>query len=699
MGADIAELFGRARDLHLAGRFGDADRIYRKVLTRDPSHAESLHMRGILAHQAGRNERAVKLIRQAIAVSPSDPRLHNNLGNVLQALGRLPEAEECYARALAKDPHNADFHNNLGSARQGLGRLDEAVACYERAIALRPGFAEAHFNLAGAYHCLGQPDEAIACYERAIEANPGYAPAYNALGYTVAYYGHHGRAIECYRRALALDANYIDARYNLGAAYQEQGLLESAAECYQRVLALDAHHAPAHNNLGYTRFASANVEGAIAQYRRALECNPDYADAYNNLGYALQAKGEGAEARRCYERATSIDPSHVHAHNNLGNVLKEQGCFEEALACWEAALKIDPDFVLAHYNRADLKTFAAGDPGLRDLRSLAAKIDRFPPASATHIHFALAKALDDVGDYDGAFGHLLAGNLLKRRELSYDHAATAKVCRAIKEFFTSGCLEQLAGGGHGSPLPVFIVGMPRSGTSLVEQILASHPSVHGAGERAGFDLSLDEVLGIRLTGEKYPVEFAATEPGRLQAVAMRYLDRLSRGGGKGALRITDKLPANYFNLGFIRLALPNARIIHLAREPLDTCLSCFSKLFRDDAQKFSYDLVELGGYYRCYRDLMAHWQEVLPEGAVLEVRYESLVTDLEQHARRIVSFCDLEWDDRCLRFFETARPVETASAVQVRRPPYSSSIGRWKRYEKHLGPLKAALCQSGCPDD
>jgi hypothetical protein len=325
---------------------------------------------------------------------------------------------------------------------------------------------------------------------------------------------------------------------------------------------------------------------------------------------------------------------------------------------------------------------------------LAANAESLSRNERMQLDFGLGKAYADVRDYPRSFAHLLAGNARKRAVTAYDEAATFALFDRIEEVFTPALIAAKAGAGEPAAAPIFVMGMPRSGTTLVEQIIASHPVVHGAGELHAFNDAVNELSAADGGTMPFPDGVPALDGGDLRQIGARYVAALralaARDETASRERITDKMPSNYYFAGLIHLALPNATIIHCMRDPVDTCVSCFSKLFSGE-QNHTYDLAELGRYYRRYQQLMAHWSRALPAGRILDVRYEDVVADLDGQARRIIAHCGLPWDDACLSFHKTERPVRTASVTQVRQPIYSSAIGRWRVYEAQLGPLLDAL--------
>jgi tetratricopeptide (TPR) repeat protein len=538
------------------------------------------------------------------------------------------------------------------------------------------------------YHLAGRIDDAVARYKRALALKPDNADVHNNLGVALAAKGRLDDAVVRYRRAVSLNPDHAAAHGNLGVALAAKGRIADAVTHYERALLLSPGQAGIHYNLGIALAAQGKTDEAAAQYRHAIALKPDYADAHNNLGNWYAAQGKSDDAVLHFRRAIAINPDHAEAHNNLGNIFLEKGEFDGAMAHYDRAIAIKPADTGAHYHRAEIKVFQRGDADLAVLEGLARRRD-LPVNKAPFIHLALAKALEDCGDYPRAFEHLRKGNDLKRSQIRYDEPAEVKGFRRTSAVFDRRLFDRFQGQGDPSSVPVFVVGMPRSGSTLIEQILASHPQIHGAGELTDIEIATRTVLNEGCQPLPYPECILGLDGLTLRRIGQRYLARLPA-LADGNVRIVDKLPGNFLRIGLIRLILPNARIIHTVRDPIDTCVSCYSKLFAA-GQHFTYDLAELGRYYRRYRDLMTYWKSVIPPGVMLDVAYEDVVEDLEGQARRLIDYCGLAWDDRCLSFNKTDRPVKTASAVQIRKPLFRSSLERWRKYESGIGPLLKEL--------
>jgi tetratricopeptide (TPR) repeat protein len=429
---------------------------------------------------------------------------------------------------------------------------------------------------------------------------------------------------------------------------------------------------------------------AQAACQAALELEPDDAEARRVLATVLQRQGHLAEAEAVVREAIELDPHFAKAHKKLGDVLSASGRLNEAADAYREALRLHPRYVAPRFVLAHMKRFERDDEDLEALEALYADGSSLSENELTLVCFALAKAYEDVGDDDRAFERLHEANRRKRATTSFDLAAFERYLARIGEVFQAALLDRFAGAGSDSRIPVFVVGMPRSGTSLVEQILASHPAVHGAGEL--WDVTWLGAATAALNAEHapYPDGVELLGPEEIAHLAEAYLHRV-QALAPGIARITDKAPQNFQFVGLIHLLFPEAAIVRCTRDPVDTCLSCYRLLFASSQMDFTYDLRELGRYHRAYARLMEHWRQVLPDGRILEVRYEHLVADVEAQALRLVDYCGLEWDERCLSFHSTDRAVKTASFSQVRQPLYGGSVGKWRRFEKHLGPLLAEL--------
>ncbi len=578
-----------------------------------------------------------------------------NLLGALFNTGRYVELEN-WARSLLKlYPDAGIVWKLLGLSLQMQGK--DALTALQKSAQLLPNDAEAHGNLAAALRARGQLEAAVASGLRALQIRPDFAEAYVNLGVALQDLGQLDEAVASYRRALQIKPDFVEALNNLGGALKELGQLDDA----------------------------------VASYRRALDIKPDFAKAHSNLGVVLRELGQHSGEKECYHRALEIDPACSEAMLGLGQLCMASGEMAEAEILFRKALEIKPDDLETRLLLAQVNKVKAGDENLAALVAVADAARRskspLPYKKAIFMHFALGKCLDDIGDYDHAFPHFIEGCKLKRATFAYDAEQTTLHFRNIIQIFNQATMKRLQGGGDPSRLPVFVLGMPRSGTTLVEQIIASHPDAHGAGELPDLmEIAQRDVAG---TGALFPDNIPALDQSGLSIWAADYVAGLQR-CAPDAKRITDKMPANFLAIGLIHMMLPNAKIIHVNRNPVDTCLSCFMQLF-SNGQEYSYDLSELGRYYVDYARLMAHWRRVLPAGAFLDVQYEDIVADQAAQARRMIDFCGLDWNDACIDFHESKRSIHTASVTQVRQPIYNSSVERWRPYAKFLGPLLDAL--------
>ena len=479
-------------------------------------------------------------------------------------------------------------------------------------------------------------------------------------------------------------AQHPDALHLSGLLKHRAGEHETAVALIEDAIKMNPTAPAFHNNCGEVYRALDNHDSAIACYEQALALNPNYAEAHYNLGNVLQTLERQEEARVHYEQALSLNPDFAEAHYNLGISLQDLGRQEDAIARYEQTLALKPNHAEAR------RSLTLINPSQQQIPALE-KLLADPSVSvegAIHCHFALGDLFDRANASTEAFEHFRAANALKRKTITYDpNHHSAFVDRLIKTYtedFFAGAL----GGGSDSELPVFIVGMPRSGTTLVEQIVSSHPQVYGAGELACLR-DIEEAIAreIETTGS-YPEEIASFKESVAARFSEEYLDEL-RGHSQATFRITDKMPSNFMRVGLIKTLFPNARIVHCERNALDTCSSIFIN-YLVKGHDYSFELKELGQYYLDYERLMVHWSSVLPN-QIFAVRYEDLVANQEPTSRRLVQHLGLEWKETCLDFHENKRAVKTASNLQVRQPIYKNSVDRWRRYEKQLAPLVKML--------
>jgi tetratricopeptide (TPR) repeat protein len=718
--------FGAVHYLGLActqqGELEEAESLLQRAVALDPTSAEARTNLGIALAALRRPKESMAQYEQAIALAPDYADARNNLGIVLQSLQRQEEAAAQFEAALALKPDNAFVLNNLGSALAALGRHDEAMAAYEKALAINPRFPEAVNNLGLSLAALDRQEEAVARFERAIELKPDYAEAHGNLGAALNKLDRHEAAIPHFERALELNSNLAEAHNDIGNALAALERYEEAVERYRRAIAIKPTFAAAHGNIGNalveldrrdeairhfeaafgldpealeTQVSLAGAlsfvdrhDEAVEHFRAVLAKRPDSAEAHAQLGNALESAGRSEEAAACHRQALAVRPEFAQAHNALGISLISLGRIVEAQRAIERAIELAPTVGHFHRTLTLTKRFTTGDPHLAAMEQLALDPAASPDDEGRmELNFGLGKAYADLDRQADALRHLIDANAVKRKKIKYDEPTALAQFQRIKETMTRELIARKSGHGAVSDVPVFILGMPRSGSTLIEQILASHPQVLGGGELPNFGQAVARVCGGEAGTPARFTEVVPDMPGeRLGEIGARYLDSVGRLGPK-ARRISNKMPANFRLAGLIHLALPGAHIIHSRRDPIDTCLSSFEREFSKNNQNFTYDLAELGRYYRAYDDLMAHWDAVLPPGTILDVQYEELVADFEPQARRIVAFCGLEWDERCLAFHRTERPVQTASAAQVRQPLYRSSVGRWHSAKHLLRPL------------
>jgi tetratricopeptide (TPR) repeat protein len=683
----ITEALAKAHAHWNAGQAAQAELLCQRILAVWPGQADALHLLGLMAHAYGHLDLAISHLREACK-APRAPAVYaSNLAEMCRQKGLLVEGEAAARRAVAMDSMLPGAWNNLGILLQEAGKFEESRLCLERVLTLQPQNAEAHNNLGNTCKRLGLLAQAESCWSRALALKPNYAEPHSNLANLLSDQGELTRAAEHARRAIDLNPQFADAYINLAAVETARQRHAEALRCLDALLTFAPLHATGLAARALALKQLDRPEAALDTVRRAIAAAPNLAQAHNAHGQVLQALGQFDAALAAYDRAAGLPGTAAEqALINRAILFMEHGQAAQAEAAFAHAVEMFPRSASAWFNRADLKSFTPDDPAIAAMQALLGPDGVQARNDQMLLHFALGKAFLDLGQSDRAFAHLDAGNQMKRASLTYDADTTSQWMASIAAAFTPDVLERL---GHlrseqntTAPRPIFVLGMPRSGTTLVEQILASHPDIHGAGE-------LNHIP--RLVGElgAFPAAVAGITLAQLSQLGDAYLAAIAP-LAQGQRHVVDKMPANFLYAGLIRLILPEARIIHCRRDPVDTCLSCYSKLFAQE-QVFSYDLAELGRFHRDYQRLTAHWRAALPAAHFLEVDYEAVVDDLEREARRMLAFLDIPWDPACLAFYETRRPVRTASVNQVRKPVYRSATGRWRAHAAHLGPLLEAL--------
>ena len=549
-------------------------------------------------------------------------------------------------------------------------------------------YCEVWFKQAQQAYQSGNLNAAAQRLERLIAINPAHADALHLRGLVAFNANEHASAEAWIAHAIHVVPN--PAFYNSLCIVQlTMNAFAAATQSAREGLARQPDFAMLHYHLALALQFDGNLPDAAVHYRKAIELDRGNSEAHNNLGTVLNDLGDPQAALHHVREALALAPDVPAVHNNLGKTHMSSGDMDSAELHFRRAIAIDPENFSYYRLLTQSKRLSATDPCVVSMAARIKNVDSLTPVNQMHLHFAFGQVLDDNGNHEDSFEHFRRANHLYRASIRYDEERTLNLLRRIPSLITSELLDANRGTGDPSCSPVFIVGMPRSGSTLVEQILASHPRVFGVGERPDFERALQARINLSSRIDIDALRAIAATP--LTSIGHDYLRRIQAvvSNPQDYQRITDKYLFNFVYLGMIHLALPNARLIHIRRSPVETCLSIYSKLFGDIP--FAYDLGELGRYYRAYEDLMAHWRSILPGGTMLEIDYEDLINDFEGNVRRMLAHCGLEWDDSCMQFHQTRRQVLTMSARQVREPLFRSSLRRWRPAETLLRPLLDSL--------
>lgn len=642
-----SELLKLAREAMAKGDLEDAKNLAMRACENEPGSVDGWLLLGSIHGQLQVYENAIRNFRTAVNLAPTSGRGYLGLANALYAAGRLQDAIKVCRQLIDIEPVNAEHWYLLATIAWLHGDIDESTSCLHRVIELAPTHAMAHRSLGYLLQSQGRLEEALNCYRRFLEYRPDDPGACNDIGVVLQELGRAEEAVAQYSKALRIRPDFIDANINLGALLLTLFSVEEAERCFRSVLAVDR---------GNTR-------------------------ALCGLGTVLQEQGKNDAAHASFSKALALDPNFEGAVVKLARLYERQGDYEKALSMLQPLVDSgDNADAAAAFALLALRV----NQGERAISVLESMLERGVPTRALRLemHFSLGRLYDRQGEYAAAYRNFAAGNSLKA--VDYNLSDHDHMIHSLIDTYNRESIAGLKMAVISDRQPIFVVGMPRSGTSLAEQILSVHPDVQAAGELAAINRIAAMLHQVVPQGRPYPGGAPHLSSGSLERLKKQYLEELPEEGRQKAF-FTDKMPHNFLHLGFIKQLFPNARIVHCVRDVRDTCFSCYTYDFNGE-HPYAYDLETLGEYFLRYRRLMKHWEDVL-EMPIYNLSYERLISDQEQEIRKLIGFCGLEWNERCLEFHESRRLVLTSSYDQVRRPIYSSSVGRWKHYERHIQPL------------
>jgi tetratricopeptide (TPR) repeat protein len=725
----MQDLLTSAAELHHQGRLDRAAQLYQQALAQDGENVEVIHRLGVLYHQQGNYRQAIEMIGRAVALRPNSAAFHANLAESFRASGDFERAIGCCRTALRLEPDYPEALCNLGAALQGLNRHAEAAEQFRETLKLRPDFCVAHNNLGVALRELGQTDEALVHFRRAVETEPAFAPAQTNLGQLLSARGLADEALAHCQEAVRLQPNSAAMHHNLGNVLRELGRWVDARAAYLEALRISPDLAVAHAHLGLVLQKQSELASALPWLKRAVELEPrdasfwqflaelhadleeqeqaipcwqkvvaltpDAVFARLSLGWALQEEGRLSEAGEQYQAALSTSSNWPSTWIHLGGMHEELGALPEAEAAFRKAIELQPSSAIA---QSRLATLLRGKLPPADLAAIEERLkdDKLEQGPRARLLYGLAHVLDGLDQFDRAGECSRQANALvaaitpsHRKFAASEHDRFIGTMQAT---FTAELFSRLKACGSDSARPVFIFGLPRSGTTLVEQILASHAEVHAAGELRYGRQSFEALSSVVNRNVGYFEAIAHLDLSAVSRLAELHLQKLHLLDGGRAERIVDKMPENYMFLGLLAILFPNATFLHCRRDLRDVAVSCWMTDFR--GIRWAHDPQDMRNRFLQYRRLMSHWSEVCP-APIHHVDYEQLVSNLEPMAKNLVEACGLDWQPSCLEFYQTKRPIRTASVTQVRQPVYQRSVGRWKKYQTSLADLIAAASVDG----
>lgn len=656
------------------GEFEKAKSAAQKAVELNPDYADAYVNYGVAVNALGETKEAVKLWEKALELNPDHPNALINLGNAMRDLGQLKEAEEYCNKALKIVPDNAIALVNLGNVYLDQSLVQEAEDSYKKAIRFQPNYIDAHNNLSLVMMRQARFDDAAAEARASLAFDPENLEALMSLSVSLREMSQFKEAELAARRALDLKPDNAEARIDLAEILFLSDRYDEAEILYNEAYEMMPDSPQLLLKLSDVQERMNKFDDALKSIERAKELSPNMPELYYREGIIYLMHNKVDESLVAFDKALEINPKFVQVIASKSEALQTKGDMEGANKIARQGLEIDDTLPALYYTLTKLKKFTEDDKDFIKMQELSQDTKRFGHAQTTALHFAMFKAYEDVKNYDKAFEHLKMGNDRKRSIVAFDRKEPKKTCQTIIKTCVPALMNKFEEKGFKTDIPVFIVGMPRSGTTLTEQIISSHPDVYGAGELA----YLGEVES----------KHGFVNLKNAESLGKTYIDmtKAIHPDAATAKRITDKMPGNYMRIGQIFASLPDAKVIHCQRNAMDTCLSCYKQLFAR-GQYWSYNLEEMAEHYVLYERIMEHWRNVFPN-RFIEINYEDTVTNFEEQARMLIDYVGLEWNDACLSPHKQERSILTASKAQVRKPVYKTSIEAWKRYEEQLMPLK-----------
>jgi len=602
------------------------------------------------------------------------------LSHALMKQKRLDEAEEKIRFALSLEPEFPQLEEDLGSVLALSDRFDEAIPHFENAIRQEPSLPAPYRKLGQALIAAGRASEADDAFRKFMERDPGKSAVAEAI--MKMQEGQGDEATKMLQSILKANPDNVDAMRYLAAAYLRDKVKMGDAEA---LLRRASQIAPAYAEvlmlLGSALLDRNKFSEATKTFDKLIKLHPEDDAAWAGLGQSLARSDNSEKAAKAFARAIELNPKVPLVQMSQGHILKTLGKQEEALDCYREAIKLRPSFGEVYWSMANLKIFTFED---EEVAAMEAQLQdsELGPSPEVHFRFALGKAYEDKKDYDKAWHYYDTANKKQRTLVKHDPGEVADNHERIMEVFSKEFLEEQSGHGLDAPDPIFIVGLPRSGSTLIEQILASHSMVEGTAELPFLGKMASTIGRYRPDGVSFPKAVQDFRDQDWLAYGKQYIEASRAHRFTDRPFFTDKLPNNFPMVGFIHMILPNAKVINARRHPIDCCLGNYKQLW-GKGQHFTYDVFELAEYYKDYHKIMTYWHSALP-GKVLDVHYEDTVTDLDNQVRKILDYCGLPFEEQCLRYYETDRAIRTASSEQVRQPIYKGALGRWRHYEENL---------------